>query len=162
MDVKGIALSGALDLFDSIDLLEFLFLPEEGVKCPRGYLHASLVFGCISIFLPVLSLYSLRIRNQQHRRKKSSALGARLSLTFGVGYEMVNLLLINVPNLVIRSVLWHRYSMDVSVLLMKNVMGVFAGSYEVYEYFTEHAHEGKTEKEETIHFAPVDEVVVPT
>ena len=28
--------------------------------------------------------------------------------------------------------------MDVSVLLMKNVMGIIAGSYEIFEYFGEH------------------------
>ena len=127
-DLKGTALSGALDLFDSIDLLEFLFLPLEDVKCPAGYLHASLAFACISMFLPALSLYGLR-----HKAEP----GRVTSVMFGVSYEVVNLLLINLPNLVIRSVLWHRFSMDVSVLLMKNVMGVVAGSHEIYEYFGE-------------------------
>ena len=127
-DLKGIALAGALDLFDSIELLEFLFLPLEDVKCPPGYLHASLAFACINLFLPALSLYGLRHKTEPGRVS---------SVMFGVSYEMVNLLLINLPNLLIRSVLWHRYSMDVSVLLMKNVMGVIAGWYEIYEYFGE-------------------------
>ena len=50
LSAQGVAAAGALDLFDSIDLLEFLFLPEEGIKFPRGYLHASLTFACISFF----------------------------------------------------------------------------------------------------------------
>ena len=125
-DRKGVAVSGALDLFDSIDLLEFLFEPTEGVRCPPGYLHASLGFACISLFLPALTLYGFRHKTSPGRVS---------SVMFGVSYEMVNLSLINIPNFVIRSVLWHRYSMDVSVLLMKNVMGMVAGSYEIYEYF---------------------------
>ena len=110
-------------------ILVFFFLPEEGIKFPRGYLHASLTFACISFFLPVLSLYGLRYK----------ALPGRVSsLSFKITYAVLNLLIINLPNLVIRSVLRHRYSMDVSVLLMKNVMGIIAGSYEIFEYFGEH------------------------
>ena len=129
LSVQGIAAAGALDLFDSIDLLEFLFLPEEGIKFPRGYLHASLTFACVSFFMPVLSLYGLRYK----------ALPGRLSsVSFKIIYEVLNLLIINLPNLIIRSVLWHKYDMDVSVLLMKNVMGIIAGSYEIFEYFGEY------------------------
>ena len=54
----------------------------------------------------------------------------------GVSYEMGISLLTNAPNLVIQSVLWHRYSMNVSVLLMQNVMRLVVGLHEIYEYFS--------------------------
>lgn len=128
ISVQGVALSGALDLFDSIDLLDFLFLPEQGINFPRGYLHASLAFATVSFFLPVLSLYGLHYK----------ALPGRVtSLSFKIIYISLNLALINIPNMVIRSVLWHQYHIDVSVLLMKNVMVIIAGVYEMLEYFGE-------------------------
>ena len=128
LSIQAIAATGALDLFDSIDILEFSFLPEEGIKFPRGYLHASLAFACVSFFMPVLSLYDL------HHKALS---GRIASLYFKVINILLNLLVINLPNLVIRSILWHKYNMDVSVLLMKNIMAIVAEGYELLEYFGE-------------------------
>ena len=71
-----------------------LFLPEAGIKFPRGYLHASLTFTCISFFLPVFSLYGLRYKTLPGRGS---------SLSFKITYAVLNLLIINLPNLVIRS-----------------------------------------------------------
>merc|ERR1711962_1393790 len=106
LSVAAIAFSGAIDLFDAIDLIEFLIEPPEGA--PYGYMTASLIFCCVSFFLPTLSLFALR------RRMKP---GRVSSMTFAISYEFLNMLIINIPFLVIRSILWHDYHAPVSVLL---------------------------------------------
>ena len=37
----------------------------------------------------------------------------------------------------IRSILWHNYDAPVSVLLMKNILGIMVSGYEIMEYFGE-------------------------
>ena len=120
--------SVCLDLFDSIDLLEFLFIPEEKRVFPQQFLDASLAFSIINFFLPTLALIEIYV---------NGFTGRVTSLSFKVVYVFCYAFLINVPNLVIRSVLWHYYNSDVSVLIMKNVMCIALGVTEMCEYFGE-------------------------
>ncbi|XP_057311201.1 transmembrane protein 121B-like [Hydractinia symbiolongicarpus] len=119
-----------LDLFDSIDLLDFLFLPDER-KVPGAAMDATLAFACINFFLPALALSEIRVNRFN---------GLLPSLPFKLMYEGCYAFLVNVPNLVIRSVLWHKYDMDVSILIMKNVMCIALGGMEIYEYFCGEDH----------------------
>lgn len=117
-----------LDLFDSIDLLEFLFSPEDQNNFPRGILDATLFFACVNIFLPALALAEIKVNRFD---------GEVTSLPFRMMYEGSFVFLVNIPNLVIRSILWHKYDADVSVLIMKNVMCICIGLGEIIRYFTE-------------------------
>ena len=98
MSVATVAFAGAIDLFDAIDLIEFLFEPPAGA--PEGYMLASLILCCISFFHPTLTLFLLRNKSKRGRVKPMS---------FAISYEFLHLLIINVPFLVIRSILWHNY-----------------------------------------------------
>ena len=116
----------AFDIFDSLDLLEFLFLDREEHRFPRALTNAVLAFACINFFLPTLALFEMKLNNFT---------GQVSSLSFKTIYAMSFVLLVNVPNLIIRSVLWHKYNTDVSVLLMKNVICIVVGVVEIMEYF---------------------------
>ena len=118
------AFAGAIDLYDAVDLIEFLLEPPDGA--PFGYMTASLTFCCISFFLPTLTLYALR---------KKSKPGRVSSLSFAMCYEFLNIFIINFPFLVIRSILWHDYHAPVSVLLMKNILCILVSGYEIIEHF---------------------------
>ncbi|XP_065066841.1 uncharacterized protein LOC135692585 [Rhopilema esculentum] len=124
--IQSLTGSIAFDLFDSLDLLEFLFLDREEHKFPRALTTAVLVFACLNFFLPTLALFELKI---------NSFTGQVSSLSSKVLYSCAFVFLVNVPNLIIRSVLWHKYNTDVSVLLMKNVICVVIGIVEIMEYF---------------------------
>ena len=124
MSVAALAFAGAIDLFDAIDLIEFLFEPPEGA--PEGYMLASLILCCVSFFLPTLTLFALRNKTKR---------GRVTPMSFAISYEFLNLLIINVPFLVIRSILWHNYNASVSVLLLKNVLATMVSVYEIIEYF---------------------------
>ena len=117
-----------LDLFDSIDLLEFLFEREDQILYPRPILDATLAFACINFFLPTLALLEI---------KKNRFNGEVSSISFKILYEGSYVFLVNIPNLVIRSVLWHKYNADVSVLIMKNIMCICLGASEILRHFGE-------------------------
>lgn len=123
--IQSLTGSVAFDLFDSLDLLEFLFLDREEHKFPPNLTRAVLAFACLNFFLPTLALFELKL---------NSFTGQVSSLSFKVMYALSFLLLVNVPNLIIRSVLWHKYNTDVSVLLMKNVICIVVGLVEIMEY----------------------------
>lgn len=116
----------AFDLFDSLDLLEFLFLDREQHRFPFALTRAVLSFACINLFLPTLALFELKTNNFN---------GQVSPLSFKVLYSCAFVFLVNTPNLIIRSVLWHKFNTDVSVLLMKNVMCIVIGVVEIMEYF---------------------------
>ena len=115
-----------LDLFDSIDLLDFLFIPDEERNFPQLYLDVSLALSIINFFLPTLALTEIYVNGFS---------GRLASLSFKMLYVSGYVFMINVPNLIIRSILWHTYDRDVSVLIMKNVMCIAIGISEIAEYF---------------------------
>ena len=116
--------SVAFDLFDSMDLLEICFLNKEQRQFPDQITDACLAFACINLFLPTLALYELNFNKFN---------GAVTPLSFKIAYAASFVCLVNVPNLIIRSVLWHKYYTDVSVLLMKNVMCIVLGISDILE-----------------------------
>lgn len=78
-----------LDLFDSIDLLEFLFEPEDQFKFPREILDSTLAFACINFLLPALALTEIRVNGFS---------GQVSSLPFNIIYKGSNVFLVNLPN----------------------------------------------------------------
>ena len=116
-----------LDLFDSSDLLNNLFAKDDQ-RFPREIFDCTLAFACINLFLPALALTELRLNRFN---------GQVESLSFKIVYECCYVCLVNIPNLVLRSILWHKYDADVSVLIMKNVMCICLGVSEIARYFTE-------------------------
>ena len=128
ISVQSVAASGTLDLFDSIDLLELLFETEHGI--PNAYAYVICTFASLNFFLPTLSLYDIRIKAVKGRVK---------SLPLKIINLVCVMCLVNIPNLSLRAVLWQRYGADVSVLIMKNVLCLTLGMYEIAEYFGEGA-----------------------
>ena len=126
--VEKLAGTVALDLFDSIDLLDFLDETEIEEKVPSGYRHAMLIFACVIFVLPVFALYELKV----------NAFNGRVpSFSFKLAYVASFAFLVNGPNLLIRSLLWHLYDIDVSVLIMKNVLCILLGILDICDYFGE-------------------------
>lgn len=125
--IQSIASSGTLDLFDSLDLLELLFEKHRS-KFPSSYSSAILFFASVNWFLPTLGLYGIRIKTKT---------GRVASLCLKATNVICVMAFVNIPNLVIRAVLWAKYDADVSVLIMKNIMCLFLSLYEILEYFGE-------------------------
>ena len=116
-----------LDLFDSVEMLEYLFDKE---KITIKLENAILAFSCMNIFLPTFALFELKF-NKFHDSGEVSP------VSFKLIYVCSFMFLVNVPFLVLRVILWRGYHLDVSVLLAKNVLAVILGIIEIFEFFGE-------------------------
>ena len=116
-----------LDLFDSVEMLEYLFDKDA---IPPSIHNAILVFASINFLLPTLALYELK-HNKFHDSGEVSP------VSFKLLYICIFLLFVNIPFLVIRLILWHKYHLDISVLLAKNGLGIMLGILEIGEFIGE-------------------------
>ena len=116
-----------LDLFDSVEMLEYLFDKD---KITLGLENAILAFSCMNIFLPTFALFELKF-NKFHESGEISP------ISFKFIYICSFMFFVNVPFLVLRLILWHGYNLDVSVLLAKNALAIVMGIIEIMEFFGE-------------------------
>ena len=125
--VQILVSSVTLDLFDSVEILEYLF-DKEFISSSVEI--AIIVFSCINFCLPVLALYELKTN-------KFRETGQVPAISFKLLYVLSFLCFVNIPFLVIRAYLWHTFKLDVSILIAKNILGIIFGFTEIYEYYTE-------------------------
>jgi hypothetical protein len=102
-----------LDLMDSIDFLDILFLDDFAINLPKQLENAIIAFACINFFLPTLALLELSVNKFD---------GQVRPVSFQVLYSMSYILLVNLPFFTIRSILWFKYEQDVSVFIAKNII----------------------------------------
>ncbi|XP_022799666.1 uncharacterized protein LOC111337594 [Stylophora pistillata] len=116
-----------LDLFDSVEMLEYLF-EEETISVPLE--NSILAFSCMNVFLPTFALFELKF-NKFHDSGETSP------ISFKFIYICTFMFFVNVPFLVFRLILWHGYNLDISVLLAKNALAIVMGIIEIMEFFGE-------------------------
>lgn len=116
-----------LDLFDSVEMLEYLFDKE---KISIELENSILAFSCMNIFLPTFALFELKF-NKFHDSGETSP------ISFKFIYICSFMFFVNVPFLVLRLILWHGYHLDISVLLAKNALAIVMGIIEMIEFFGE-------------------------
>lgn len=112
-----------LDLLDSIDILEILFMDDVKLNLPVNLEHAIIAFACINFFLPTLALLEL----------SAIVKGQVRSANFQLLYSISYIFLVNIPLGVIRIILWTNYNQDVSVFIGKNVIASAIYSFDIYE-----------------------------
>lgn len=111
-----------LDLLDSIDILEILFMDDAEINLPVGLENAIIAFACINFFLPTLALLEL----------SAIVKGQVRSANFQFMYSISYIVLVNVPLGTIRTILWARYSQDVSVFIGKNIIASAIYMFDIY------------------------------
>ena len=112
-----------LDLLDSIDILEILFMNDIKLDLPVGLENAIITFACINFFLPTLALLEL----------SAIVKGQVCSTNFQLLYAISYIVLVNVPLGVIRIILWANYNQDVSVFIGKNIIASAIYLFDIYE-----------------------------
>ena len=111
-----------LDLLDSIDILEILFIDDVELKLPVALENAIIAFACINFFLPTLALLEL----------SAIVKGEVRSATFQILYSISYIFLVNVPLGVIRIILWTKFNQDVSVFIGKNIIASAIYIFDIY------------------------------
>ena len=121
--IDKISAGVTLDLLDSIDILEVLFIDDIELNLPVGLENAIIAFACINFFLPTLALMELRAITKGQVNSTASK----------VLYSISYICLVNVPLGVIRIILWTNYNQDVSVFIGKNLIASAIYSFDIYE-----------------------------
>lgn len=112
-----------LDLFDGVEILENLFVDDIEFTVSISIKVVLLVLSSINFLLPAIALYDL------HSPRPSK------QITFKVIYKGFSLIILNIPYLIIRLILWHSYHKDISVLLMKNIIITVLNTEELLHYY---------------------------
>lgn len=118
-----------LDLLDSVDILEILFMDDFELNLPTSLENAIIAFACINFLLPILALLELRVNKFD---------GQVRSVRFQLLYSMCYILLVNIPFLVIRFILWYGYEQDVSVFIGKNMIATAIYLLDIYDNLGPH------------------------
>ncbi|XP_033745133.1 LOW QUALITY PROTEIN: uncharacterized protein LOC117330763 [Pecten maximus] len=119
-------LSGTVvfDVLDAVDVLNIFFHKSQIDDLPNELVLAILIVASVNFLVPIIPLMVL---NRMHFGHKDHSDGLvvmhRLSLVF----------LINLPLFVIRMLLWHVHSRDISIFPMKNLIMIFLVFHDLYD-----------------------------
>lgn len=122
--MTGLRSSVTIDLLDAIQFLDVLYVSQSHVMLRFNIHRAIVAVACLNMFLPTILLFAL----SRTRYGRSAIWMKRLHVMHRVVYFLV----VNVPMLVLRSVIWHVHKKDVSVFIVKNYIGVGVVINEVY------------------------------
>ncbi|XP_067949920.1 uncharacterized protein [Watersipora subatra] len=115
-----------IDVLDTVDILDILFEIAEssGEEFPKVLEYLILAIITLNILHPSVVLVSLFY---DHFAKHRTALIVKILKTH------FELLLINIPLLIIRIYLAATYVRSISVFLVKNILGIIFGLIEIYD-----------------------------
>ena len=112
-------------VFDILDTVEIFDILLEREALWHALEETILGVAVVNLLLPTVPLFTLA-RTQFGRKK----LHKRLIYLHRILVVMV----VNVPNLIVRMVLWHGHSMGISPFTLKNVVLIVLTAYEFYEH----------------------------
>ena len=126
--VTGIIGRVTIDILDSVQFLELLFIHDTHIFLTFNMHNAIVAIGCVNLILPT---FKLAILSGWHfGEKRMDKLLETFSLLF-------YLLVINVPLLVIRILLWSVHSSDVSVFIIKNILSLCMSIKAIHDHFVD-------------------------
>ena len=112
------------DVLDSVDVLDVLFDHEAIEDFPVHLDTAIISVACINLILPTLPLATLSSTHFGHKKASREIIFL---------HKMLLVFLVNLPLLIIRLLLWHVLSKEISVFPIKNLIVIFLVFYDMYE-----------------------------
>ncbi|KAG0434581.1 hypothetical protein HPB47_019001, partial [Ixodes persulcatus] len=116
--LRSLCTGTTFELLDSVTFLGLLFPNETHLTLTYPLENAVLALACVNFVLPGLALFKL---SQCEYGLRPRPLGLKLL------YKLLHLSLVNVPYLAIRVYLWGFFGHDVSLFIVKNLLGIYAG-----------------------------------
>ncbi|CAL1530448.1 unnamed protein product [Lymnaea stagnalis] len=113
------------DILDTVDILEVCFTPDDRDSLWDGLEEFILAQASLNIILPTVPLLTLS-RTQFGRDG--------LTRPMICLHRLLVVLVVNVPNLITRLILWHGVSVGISPFFLKNVIVIGMTLYEFYEH----------------------------
>ena len=113
--IKSMCTNTAFELLDSVAFLSILIVKESHLAVTYDFENFILAFACINFFLPTIALYQYSLSDFGQVEKPLDLNGI---------YHLSHMSLVNVPYLAVRIYLWSGYGSDISLFVMKNVIGI--------------------------------------
>lgn len=120
-----------MDILDSVEILEYVYTkeidPDKHPEIEKSVRNAILVLVSIQFFIPTLGLYQLSATNFAHDdANKWSTL-----------QQSLNVMLENIPYLVIRIYMWSRnqFTESTFIFITKNIFEIFMNDWEFVNVF---------------------------
>lgn len=113
--IKSMCTNTAFELLDSVAFLSILIVKESHLAIDYDFENVVLAFACINFFLPTIALYQYSLNDFGQVEKPLDLNGV---------YNISHMCLVNIPYLAIRIYLWSGYGSDISLFVMKNVIGI--------------------------------------
>lgn len=138
------------DILDTVDILEILFTQDKVDTFWTGLKEFILAVAALNLIIPTVPLLTLCKTNFGH-----DELDKRLIYL----HRLLVVLAVNVPNLLVRLILWHVFSSAISPFTLKNIILIAMSLYEFYQHkkekFEDHQREGieMKNKNENQHFS---------
>ncbi|XP_075525438.1 uncharacterized protein LOC142557460 isoform X1 [Dermacentor variabilis] len=115
--LQSLCTGTTFEVLDSITFLGLLFPNETHLTLTYPLENAVLALTCVNFLLPTLALFKL---SQCEFGQLPRPLGLKLL------YKVLHMGLVNVPYLAIRIYLWSFFGHDVSLFLIKNLLGIYS------------------------------------
>lgn len=122
--IEELTATVVFDVLDSVDCLDVLFDKEDIEDFPDGLHIAIISIACINFILPALPLITLSSTHFGHRNVPRYMV---------VLHKLMLVFFVNLPLLIIRLLLWHALSKEISIFPVKNVVVIFLVFHDLYE-----------------------------
>lgn len=126
------------DILDTVDVLEVLFDKDKRATLSDGLEEFILAVATLNLLIPSLPLFTLA--KTKYGMKKLSKKMVYL-------HRLLLVLIVNVPNLLVRMILWHGFSVGISPFCLKNIILICMTAFVFYENYKERYDDAKEREE---------------
>lgn len=124
------------DVLDTVDVLEVMFDRGSRDMFLPGLQQTVLAVAGLNLIIPTVPLITLSLTNFGYKKMPKRLVAM---------HKLLVVLVVNVPNLLVRLVLWHGFSVGISPFMLKNIILICITMYEFYEHkkmkYDEHAQQ---------------------
>ncbi|XP_055877855.1 uncharacterized protein LOC106063828 [Biomphalaria glabrata] len=113
------------DILDTVDILEVFFTEEDRDLLWNGLEEVILTQATMNLILPTVPLITLSLTHFGLDKPKRPMMYL---------HRLLVVLVVNLPNLLTRMILWHGLSVGISPFTLKNIILIGIAMYEFYEH----------------------------
>ncbi len=112
--ISSLSKGTTLDILDTVAILDVLFITESHIFLTFEMHKSIIAIAFINLVLPTVPLFVL----SRTRFGKDS-----VTTDLKIAHTLIYMVMVNVPLFIIRLILWHVRNQNISVFLIKNILG---------------------------------------
>ena len=129
--VSKLSFHMAIDLFDVVDMIDIVLEGyEHNLGIPKAFGIAMIALACLTLLLSTFQLAENKLARGD----------AKIRFRTAVLRNIVEIVLVNLPFLVIRAVVFFKYGKDESIFIAKNGIAIVLSLLDICHLFSSHGH----------------------